>query len=358
MCHYTNTASERGSRIDGFNPEYGAPTLPVIENLRRMMPADKLWPIDKATWDYLDGNGFHLMSSLYADLVNEYGESQDIESFAFKGQLLGAMNSKSIWETWNYNRLDDGDRFCSGLLFWYHNSPNVQVCARMWDWYLEPTASLYHTMHSLEPLHVQFDYLKNTVSVVNDGSKAIDGLTVTARLYDLDSRLVRSWSTKVDAAADRAVTDVLKLEFPAGISDVHFISLELSDTKGNILSENFYWRSKDEFKGRESVSGPCSSGFGPLEKMKKTALSVKTQKLSDGSVKVVLKNTTGRIAFFNRLQLRDGDGDPMSGTLYSDNFFTILPHKSVTVTLTPDREGASSLLVEGWNTPRAELRIR
>lgn len=358
MCHYTNTASERGSRIDGFNPEYGAPTLPVIENLRRMMPADKLWPIDKATWDYLDGNGFHLMSSLYADLVNEYGESQDIESFAFKGQLLGAMNSKSIWETWNYNRLDDGDRFCSGLLFWYHNSPNVQVCARMWDWYLEPTASLYHTMHSLEPLHVQFDYLKNTVSVVNDGSKAIDGLTVTARLYDLDSRLVRSWSTKVDAAADRAVTDVLKLEFPAGISDVHFISLELSDTKGNILSENFYWRSKDEFKGRESVSGPCSSGFGPLEKMKRAALSVKTQKLSDGSVKVVLKNTTGRIAFFNRLQLRDGDGDPMSGTLYSDNFFTILPHKSVTVTLTPDREGASSLLVEGWNTPRAELRIR
>ena len=323
-----------------------------------MMPADKLWPIDKATWDYLDGNGFHLMSSLYADLVNEYGESQDIESFAFKGQLLGAMNSKSIWETWNYNRLDDGDRFCSGLLFWYHNSPNVQVCARMWDWYLEPTASLYHTMHSLEPLHVQFDYLKNTVSVVNDGSKAIDGLTVTARLYDLDSRLVRSWSTKVDAAADRAVTDVLKLEFPAGISDVHFISLELSDTKGNILSENFYWRSKDEFKGRESVSGPCSSGFGPLEKMKRAALSVKTQKQADGSIKVVLKNTTGRIAFFNRLQLRDSEGEPMSGTLYSDNFFTILPHKSVTVTLTPDRGGASSLLVEGWNTPRAELRIR
>ncbi len=358
MCHYTNTASERGSRIDGFNPEYGAPTLPVIENLRRMMPADKLWPIDKATWDYLDGNGFHLMSSLYADLVNEYGESQDIESFAFKGQLLGAMNSKSIWETWNYNRLDDGDRFCSGLLFWYHNSPNVQVCARMWDWYLEPTASLYHTMHSLELLHVQFDYLKNTVSVVNDGSKAIDGLTVTARLYDLDSRLVRSWSTKVDAAADRAVTDVLKLEFPAGISDVHFISLELSDTKGNILSENFYWRSKDEFKGRESVSGPCSSGFGPLEKMKRAALSVKTQKQADGSIKVVLKNTTGRIAFFNRLQLRDSEGEPMSGTLYSDNFFTILPHKSVTVTLTPDRGGASSLLVEGWNTPRAELRIR
>ncbi|MBP5301842.1 MAG: glycoside hydrolase family 2 [Bacteroidales bacterium] len=358
MCHYTNTASDRGSRIDGFNPEYGAPTLPVIENLRKMMPADKLWPIDKANWDYLDGNGFHLMSSLYADLVNEYGESPDIESFAFKGQLLGAMNSKSIWETWNYNRLDDGDRFCSGLLFWYHNSPNVQVCARMWDWYLEPTASLYHTMHALEPLHVQFDYLKNTVSVVNDGSEAFAGLEVTARLYDLDSRLVRSWSTRVDAGADRAVNDVLRLEFPAGLTDVHFISLKLSDARGNVLSENFYWRSDDEFEGRDSLSGPCSSGFGSLEKMKKASLSVKTQKKADGTIEVVLKNTSGRIAFFNRLQLRDSEGEPMSGTIYSDNFFTILPHKTMIVTLTPDREGAASLLVEGWNTARSELRLR
>jgi hypothetical protein len=357
MCHYTNTASERGSRVDGFNPEYGAPTLPVIENLRKMMPADKLWPIDKATWDYLDGNGFHLMSTLYADLVNEYGESSDIESFAFKGQLLGAMNAKSIWETWNYNRLDDGDRFCSGLLFWYHNSPNVQVCARMWDWYLEPTASLYHTMHALEPLHVQFDYLKNTVSVVNDGAETYQGLKVTARLYDLDSRLVRSWTAVTDVEADRAVDDILRLEFPAGLSDVHFISLELADAKGNVLSDNFYWRSKDEFEGRESVSGPCSSGFASLEKMKKASLSVKAQKLADGSIKVVLKNPSGRIAFFNRLQLRDGSGEPMSGTIYSDNFFTILPHRTMTVTLTPDRAGAASLFVEGWNTAKTELSL-
>ena len=350
MCHYTNTASERGSRVDGFNPEYGAPTLPVIENLRKMMPADKLWPIDKATWDYLDGNGFHLMSTLYADLVNQYGAATSIEDFAFKGQILGAMNAKSIWEVWNYNRLDDGDRFCSGLLFWYHNSPNVQVCARMWDWYLEPTAALYHTMHALEPLHVQFDYLKNTVSVVNDGAEAYKGVKVTARLYDLDSRLVRSWNATADIPADRAVTDILQLTFPEGLSDVHFISLELADAKGNVLSDNFYWRSDDQFEGRESLSGPCSSGFESLAKMKKAAVSVKTQKQADGSIKVTLKNTSGRIAFFNRLQLRDAAGEPMSGTIYSDNFFTILPHRTMTVTLTPDREGAAKLMVEGWNT--------
>ena len=37
MQHYENTASPRGSRVDGFNPEYGAPTLPTVEILREMM---------------------------------------------------------------------------------------------------------------------------------------------------------------------------------------------------------------------------------------------------------------------------------------------------------------------------------
>ena len=33
MQHYENTwPLSRGSRVDGFNPEYGAPTLPTVEN--------------------------------------------------------------------------------------------------------------------------------------------------------------------------------------------------------------------------------------------------------------------------------------------------------------------------------------
>ena len=34
-----------------------------------------------------------------------HGEARDIEDFAEKGQFVGAMNSKSIWENWNYNKL-------------------------------------------------------------------------------------------------------------------------------------------------------------------------------------------------------------------------------------------------------------
>ena len=92
-----------------------------------MMDEKDLWPINKEVWNYLDGNGFHLMTTMYTDLVNNYGKSSTIDEFAQKGQLVGAMNSKSIWEVWNYNKLDYGDRFCSGLLFWYHNCSMRQV---------------------------------------------------------------------------------------------------------------------------------------------------------------------------------------------------------------------------------------
>jgi hypothetical protein len=47
-----------GSRIDGFNPEYGAPCLPTVECLREMMDEKDLWPINKEVWDYSDGNDF------------------------------------------------------------------------------------------------------------------------------------------------------------------------------------------------------------------------------------------------------------------------------------------------------------
>ena len=358
MRHYTNTASDRGSRVDGFNPEYGAPTLPVIESLRNMMPADKLWPLDKATWDYMDGNGFHLMSTLYDEMVRCYGEPSDIVDYARKGQLVGAMNSKSIWEVWNYNRLEDGDRFCSGFLFWYHNCPNVQVCARMWDWYLEPTASLFHTMHSLEPLHVQFDYLKNTVSIVNDTFGQYDGLRLKAVLYNLDSKVVKSWGLTVDVPADKALDDVLTVDFPANISPVHFISLVMSDKSGKVLSENFYWRSTDAYEGPKTVTGPCTSGFETLQDMPKAKVRVTRKDLADGSIEVTLKNTSGKIAFFNRLQLRNSDGEPVHGTMYSDNFITLLPNASRTITIKPTAstgsasEGIGKLKVffEGWNS--------
>lgn len=364
MQHYENTASPRGSRVDGFNPEYGAPTLPTVEILKEMMDEEDLWPINKEVWDYLDGNGFHLMSTMYTDMVNHYGKSSDIDEFATKAQFVGAMNSKSIWEVWNYNKLDYGDRFCSGLLFWYHNCPVRQVAGRMWDWSLEPTASLYHTANSLEPLHPQFDYIKNTVSVVNDYYSKFDNCKVTAQVFDINSKKVFEKSTSVNSPEDGVANDVLTIDFPKNISQVHFIKLILHDKQGNEIGSNFYWRSNDSYEGSKTLTGPTTSGFEDINKLKQAnvKISYKTRRADNRYyVDINLKNVSSNIAFFNQLQFLDDDMSPVRPSFYSDNFFSLIPGEKKTVTIETAENNLDNglhLVLKGWNISKKMFKLK
>ena len=364
MQHYENTASPRGSRVDGFNPEYGAPTLPTVEILREMMDEKDLWPINKEVWDYLDGNGFHLMSTMYTDLVNNYGKSSSIDEFAQKGQLLGAINSKSIWEVWNYNKLDYGDRFCSGLLFWYHNCSMPQVASRMWDWSLEPTASLYHTANSLEPLHAQFDYLKNTVSVVNDYYREFKNYKVIAQVYDINSKKVFEESAVVNLPSDGVVNDALTIRFPQNISQVHFIKLILKDENGKDVSSNFYWRSNDKYEGSKTLTGPAASGFEDLSKLKQAKVKLTYKVREDDNnyfVDITLRNTSGQIAFFNQLQFLNSKMSPIRPSFYTDNFFSLMPGEKKTVTIETAKgklKDGAVLALKGWNINKQEYKLK
>lgn len=362
MQHYENTASERGSRVDGFNPEYGSPTIPTVETLREIMDEKDLWPINKEVWDYLDGGGFHLMTTMYTDLTNNYGPSSSIEEFATKGQFVGAMNAKSIWEVWNYNKFDYGDRYASGLLFWYHNCPVRQVCARMWDYSLEPTASLYHTQNALEPLHAQFDYLKNTVSVYNDYYQSFSNYKVVADVYDLNSKKVWHKSRSVDIPEDGVVNDVFKIDFPQNITQVHFIKLRLYDNTGKEVANTFYWRSNDAYEGSKTLTGPTSSGFEKLSKLKEVQLKTKHKlhrKEGWQVMELEVRNPSSSIAFFVQLQYLDENNKPVRPSFYADNFFSLLPGESKKITVETALKNLpehGTFVVKGWNVKSQTIK--
>src|SRR5699024_3604086 len=108
MFYYDDTASPRGSRMNGFCPEYGAPCIPTLDALRHMMPAKDLWPINKTVWDYHDGGGFHRMTTAYHKAIEQYGKPANLADYVIKGQMVGAVAYRSIWENWMYNRLNFG----------------------------------------------------------------------------------------------------------------------------------------------------------------------------------------------------------------------------------------------------------
>ena len=362
----------RGSRIDGFNPEYGAPVLPLVESLRLMMDEKDLWPINREVWDYHDGNGFSQVSTLYKQMTDEYGTSNSIEEFSKRAQLVAAVNSHSIWECWNYNKFGYGDRWCSGLLFWFHNSPVPQVCGHIYDWYLEPTAALYHTANALEPVHVQYDFLKNTVSVVNDYYTAFEGGSVTATVYDLNSRKV--WERRVDnirVPEDGVANDVMTVDFSQATTDVQFLKLRLTDADGKSVSENFYWRSNSKYEGKNTLTGPCTAGFQQLNSMKQASLkcSVRAvpQKAPCFLVEVTIRNNSRNIAFFNQLHLLDENRQPIRPAFYSENFFTLMPGESKTIRIdneligVPNRQTSANgcyLKVSGWNVPEQVIKVK
>ena len=362
MLHYLDKASPRGSRVNGFNPEYGFTGMPHYTSLQRFLRPEEIWPMDQSVWDYLDGSGFGKVTTTVKALADNYGESHSIKEYGWKTQLLSAMNSKAIWDVWNYNKLWYGDRYCTGTLFWSHASPIPMIKNHMWDWYLIPTASLYHTMHALESVHVQYDYLKNTVSVYNDRLSGLSNLTVVARLYDLSSKKLATWTVHgVNVVGDGVACDVMRLSFPEKISPVHFIALELRDAKGAVLSKNFYWRSTAGYV-EGTLTGPCASGFESLASMPKAKVKASMVKRSSDGVlyyDVTLRNGSSKIAFFNEVLLLGDDGLPVPYTFTSDNYFTLLPGESQKVTLEIAREDAPSrpvVHVEGWNVAESVLK--
>ncbi len=363
MQYFENTASQRGSRVDGFNPEYGTPCLPLVESLRQMMPGKDLWPINDSVWNYLDGNGFHNMNTKYREAVSQFGRSASIEEYAQKAQLVGAMNYRAICEVWNANKFYWGDRFASGFLFWYHNSPLPQTASRMYDWYLRPTAALYYAQNGLAPLHPQFDYYKNTVSVYNDYRKAFPGYTVEAKLYDFNSTLVRAWSKQINIPADGLVKDALKLDFNDALTQVHFIKLVLRSSAGKEVAEAFYWRSRDTYKGAWTMTGPAVSGFSDINRLPPATLSGKAKKrVVNGKIFLDLRvrNTSGKIAFFTQVRLMDKDGALLPATFYSDNFFSLLAGEERNITIEVTKElwsGAKRFTVAALNTGETEVKF-
>ncbi|MBE9601724.1 glycoside hydrolase family 2 protein [Pedobacter sp. MC2016-24] len=328
MQYFENTASKRGSRVDGFNPEYGTPILPILSSLKKLMPERDLWPINKPVWDYLDGGGFHQMTTKYHEAVEQFGKSETIEDYAKKAQFVGAMNFRALWEVWNYNKFSFGDRFSSGLLFWYHNSPLPQTASRFYDWFLEPTAGLYYAQNGLQPLHPQYDYLKNTVSIANDYRQAFKGYQLLVKVYDFNSKEVLALNSSVNIPADGTAKDVLKIDFPEQITQIHFIKLVLLDHAGKQVSESFYWRSKDAYKGAWTMTGPATSGFQDMGKLSPSKLDFQVTKVKSSNeliLNVRIKNIGQSISFFTQLKLNDEHGYGIMPAFYTDNFFNLLP---------------------------------
>ena len=345
MRYYCDTASPRGSRVYGFSPEYGTCALPCYEQILSFMPEELLWPMagNEKNWKYREGGGFDQMTKYHHLAVQAYGESKTLEEYARKSQAADALGHRCLWETWNLAR-----NHATGVLFWYNNTPIPQLGSHAWDYDLNQEASFFAQRNALEPLHAQYEYLSNRVSVVSD-VVCDKRLSVRAEVYDFNSRKVWEREAEVEVKAESCVdafaipfgTDGLNTRTLGNLP--HFVKLRLFES-GREIASTFYWRSNsayDETRCDEAV-GPCAGGFEELFNLPKTTIALKRTPTG-----VDVTNTGDRLAFMVRIKAVK-DGKLVVPVHYSDNYLNLLPGETVSVAIEGLPAGAA-LVARAWN---------
>ncbi len=354
----------------GFCNESGNPCLPPVETLRTFIPADKLWPMDDAFFNYHDGGGFHQVLKMVKEGCAAYGDftlpdpggRTGADNYAFKGQLVGAMQYRADGELWQRNKWDATHKFATGWALWTVNNTFPEVCARIYNYSLEPNASLFYLAHAQKPLHAQYDYYANDVAAVNNSFAGASNLRLKAEVRNMD------WSLKWDSTRDipelpGETTKTGLISVPsrdtAGFDDVHFIDVQLFDSRNRKLDDMIYWRSKRD--PRYGADGP----FTALNSMPAATVQVAASAQSQGDTQMVtahLKNTGSTLAFFTRLKVyRQTSRQLVDGSFYSDNYLSIPPGEEREVTIdypVKNLQGEPpALIVEGWNLGTLHLSL-
>jgi len=151
-------------------------------------------------------------------------------------------------------------------------------------------------------------------------------------------------TASVDSAEDSVLTPI-KMEYPAGLTPVHFIRLKLTRVDQTV-SENLYWRSTEE------------GNYQPLRTLPKVKVDAVTRVERQGSRWVLtteLHNASNQPALMVRLKaVRTKSGDRILPALYSDNFVALMPGERRTIRTeleNADARGESPrIVVEGFNT--------
>ena len=341
----------------GFATEISpGPAVPPIESLRRMIPAEHLWPIDEY-WNYHAGGGQFKDVKVFTEALNaRYGPAKDLRDYAIKSQLMTYEGQRAMFEAYA------GNRYAStGVIQWMLNNAWPSLIWHLYDYYLKPAGGYFGTKKACEPVHVQYSYDDKSVVAVNTTSQP-QHLKLTAQVYDINLAEKFSRVTDLDLAVD---SNFKAFAIPQiqDLSSTYFLKLTLQDKNGLTVSSNFYWLStKDDVLDLQKPKWyytPTSSyaDMSQLEKLPVVKLSVSGNAARKGEneiAHITVSNPTRSLAFFVHLQVKKGsNGREVLPIVWQDNYFSLLPGEKREISASYKTKDlakvAPFLSVEGWN---------
>jgi hypothetical protein len=336
---------------DFFKTETGSVSVPTLESIHGMMPK-KDWESINDDWAEHDfAKGASGSDKFPALIAARYGAFRNLADFVRKSQLANYEAFRAMYEGRNAQLFHP----TTAVITWMSDPAQPSFVWQIYHYDFEPMSSLFAVMKAGELVHIQFNEANGDLQVINNLPTAVTNAEAHIAVYNLDGTLAYEHKTTVTAEAS-AATNLGAVEFPATVSPVHFIKLELLDATGKLLSSNFYWRSLPAHP----------DDFNDLNKLPMVTLEAKATSSDEAdkrTVTVTLHNPSKNIALMAHLQLRrQKSGERVLPVFYSDNYISLLPDETRTVAIeaaASNFNGEDALVVfDGWNVTVAPAKFK
>lgn len=357
-------AKEAPGGAFGFNTETGiGAQLPVIESIRKMIPADKLWPVNNEAWSYhctASTTAMNNLDVLTENITARYGAAKDLNDYLRKADLLNYEGTRAMFEAFRVNVPR-----ATGIVQWMLNSAWPSLYWQLYDHYLVPTAAYYSVKKGNQTQQLIYDYGKKAVFAVNEGAEP-QHLKGKMTVYDLSGKLLAEQEKDLEILPYQPV-EAFKIPVP---TDNAFLLLQLIDGQGKQLADNFYCLSAtdDVYDWAKSswYQSPITkpADFTKLASMPQVECAVDASVKQEGDstlVEVQLKNTPSVVAFFTRLSLKDAQGELITPVFWEDNYLSLAPGEARTVQcIIPQSAKLTkpvTLTVSGWNVADKNVEL-
>jgi hypothetical protein len=336
----------------GFCTELGINSIPTVDALKAMLDPSQYWPWqDNDAWAYHDfpSKSHGIVAPFREAAETRYGVGANLEDFIRRMQMQNYTHHRVLFESFNSKMWQT----CSGVFLWMSHPAWPSMVWQLYTSDYDPNASYFAAKKACEPVHVQWDLIDDTVSVVNASYDAFPQATVKVVVCALDATVLKTTVKTIDLAPS-ALLKPAKVEWADfATHPVQFVKLELRDKAGRLLSENFYWQS--DYEKPEQLRA--------LETLPQVKLDCKVSVAPDRDETVVtvdLVNASKSVALMTHLVLRNAADDTRILPAYaSDNYVSFLPGERKTITIrciTKDAPKTLAVSLDGWNIAPVTLR--
>jgi len=342
-----------------FNSEVGSVGMGDIESLKRFIPDSSMIipgqykpkeevPERWRRWANVEPNWRYHKFSGYRDYIDTYGKPESVEDFAWKAQLVNYNQYRALSEGFSSHMWE----WYTGFIIWKTQNPWTAMRGQMYDWFLDPNASLYGLHKGSEPVHIMCNPVTHMIMIVNNSFKQYSNLLLEAKTFDFEGneKLLTREIIGIDPTMVKKYNSVSRAIQRDYKEDGVFLSLKAYNMNKKVVTENLYWF-------------PDSTGnHSGLQKMPIADIQVKAIESSDQKVELTMSNAEGNpLAFFIRASLVDPiSRERILPVFYSNNYISVEPGGQQSIVIdysTAKTKNKPMIHLKGWNVEDKYLEI-